>query len=59
LTAHKANLSDKNSQTESVRMTTVKEVGVHKADETVVVSSRRRPLIMTPSMEEAEGGLHQ
>ena len=53
-TAHRHNLTDLNSHMESVKMTTVKEVGLHRADETTVASSRRRPLIMTPSMEEAE-----
>lgn len=52
--AHKANLSSTSSHLESVKMTTVKEVGVHRAEETTTASSRRRPLVMTPSMEEAD-----
>ena len=54
LTAHRTSLSDGHSHLESVKMTTVKEVGLYRADETKTASSRRRPLIMTPSMEEAE-----
>ena len=56
--AHKASLSSTSSHLESVKMKTVKEVGVHKADESTVASSRRRPLVMTPSMEEEDENMN-
>lgn len=52
LTAHRHSLTNAHSHTEPVKMTTVKEVGLHRTTEST--ASRRRPLVMTPSMEEAE-----